>query len=205
MARGDWIILRTAPNRTAALADELVRAGYSAWTPVLTVEKVKDGKRVEVGVCLTPSFVFADNGAAMDLLRLTRLPAQTYREWDSEQRRMVTRGIPLFRLFRHMGEIAAIPDRQLDALRERVARSIPKPLPPLVEPLEKAERVLLKDAGFEGLWATVETSDKKMTRVLVDGWILPVDLPTWTLRKPVDNVPENNLHQSQQALTAKAA
>lgn len=201
---GSWNILRCAPGSTRRLAESLCEASFEAWTPVETVlRRSRAGVKPEpIRVPITPSYVFAKAEHLLELLALSRSPSLNYQIWDREKHKMVTKGHPHFRLFRHMGEIAAFPDRQLNALRNLERKRTPKPE---TKALAAGERVRLLEAGFEGLWATVESSKKTYTRVQIDNWMVPVDLPTWTLRQALDAATENCLHESQQALIAKAA
>lgn len=201
-----WLILRTANCKTLELAASLTEAGFEAWSPVETVQRrARKGNKPEaVQLALTPSYVFARASHLHALIDLSRNPALNYRVWDTEARRMVTRGHPYFRLFRHLGEIATIPGGHLNALRSLERKRAPKPV---AKAMKVGARVRLSESGFEGLWATVQSSRKNYTRVLVDGWIVPVDFPTWTLQQGScnDGLVKVMGSQSEQALIAKAA
>jgi hypothetical protein len=199
-----WAILRTAPSQTLRLAASLTDAGFEAWSPVETIQRrAREGAKPEdVTVPLTPSFVFVRADRLMDLIELSHSPSLNYRVWGPEQRRMVTRGHPCFRLFRHLGEFALVRDSQLNPLRNIERKRKPKPV---ASEVPIGARVRLIDAGFEGLWGTVHRSGKSYTRVLIDGWLVPVDFPTWTLQAEACAQGSRNVCSSAQAPTAKAA
>ena len=202
----DWCILRCSGCKTLELAASLNETGFEAWAPVETiVRRARQGAKPEpVQLPLTASYVFAPAARMLELLALSRSPALNYRVWDPEKRRMVTRGHPYFRMHREFGELAIAPDAQLAALRKREGRTAPKPD---AEPLVRGTRVRLREAGFEGLWATVEDSRKSRTVVTVDGWPIPVDFPTWSVRQGVDEPRPVHVNgaQTEQAPSAKAA
>jgi transcription antitermination factor NusG len=80
---------------------------------------------------------------------MAHAPAPVYQVWDKEQRRMVMRGRPFFRVFRHGHLYPAVSDRDLDKLRlaERQGRPIEH-----VRIFKPGEAVRLgAGSGFEGL------------------------------------------------------
>lgn len=115
----DWCIIQTSSAGTLALAAALNDAGMEAWTPTcIAIKRVgKSRERVEQIVPLMPTFVFARYGAINDILAIARAPAPVYMVWNKEQRRMVMRGRPFFRVFRHGQIYPAVHDRELDKLR----------------------------------------------------------------------------------------
>jgi transcription antitermination factor NusG len=176
-----WCVLRCSNTKTLELAASLADAGFDAWSPAETIQRrARRGTKPEtLTVPLTPSFVFARADRVADLLDLAHSPALNYRVWDPELKRMVTRGHPYFRVFYYLGEIATVPDHQLEPLRSLERKRKPKPV---TRTMAQGERIRLAEAGFEGLWGTVLTSRKNYTRVQVDGFPVPVDFPTWTLQ-----------------------
>jgi transcription antitermination factor NusG len=201
-----WIILRTASSRTLALQASLAEVGFEVWTPVDTVQRrSREGEKPEaVQAPLTPRYVFANSDHLVELLALSRSPARNYRVWDSEKRKMVTKGHATFTVFMHLGKPGMIHERQLAPLRSIERKRKPKPV---AREFSAGERVRLTDAGFEGLWATVQQSRKNYTRVVIDNWLIPVDFPTWTLHPPVDSNGGVKVDacKSEQASSAKAA
>lgn len=176
-----WCILRCSNCKTLELAKSLSDAGFEAWAPVTREERHvgEQRSRQEIAVPLMASFVFARADRLPDLLALSHSPSLQFRVWDSEKRRMVTRGHPHFRVFRG-GDHRLIPDRELEPLR-RLER---KPRPKHVErTFAVGERVRTDEAGFEGLNGTVIEVRGK-TVVVSFGWLEP-EIPTWAVR-PLD-------------------
>lgn len=124
----DWCIVRTSGAGTLAVAAALVDAGIEAWTPAnVAVKRVgKARERVEQTVPIMPTFAFARYDRIADVLAMAHAPAPVYQVWDKEQRRMVMRGCPYFRVFRHGLIYPAVSDRELDRLRvaERQGRPL---------------------------------------------------------------------------------
>ncbi len=201
----DWAILRTSGQATLPLTQALVDAGFEAWTPTVTESRRvrKTGKREDVPAALTPSFVFSRAGGLADLISLSRSPGLTYCAWDAEQQRMVTKGRPMFRVFRLDGIYPVIRDRELDALRTAEQRRNPRPK---AKPLDAGTLVKLTEGGFAGLYGVVQETRGEYTTVVFPGWAIPVQFSTGLL-VPVDT--ESGVHvlrsQSEQARSAKAA
>lgn len=124
----DWCIVQTSSAGTLALASALNDAGIEAWTPTgIAVKRVgKRRDRVEQTVPLMPTFAFARYHSLPDVLAMAHAPAPVYLVWDKVERRMVMRGRPFFRVFRHGQNYPAVSDRDLDKLRlaERQGRPI---------------------------------------------------------------------------------
>lgn len=180
-----WLILRCSNVKTLELAKSLTEAGFEAWSPVETITlKAKRGLPAEhLTRALMPSFVFARYSRLNDLLELSRSPTLNYRVWDSEKRKMVTRGHPYFRVFRLLGEYRQVPDRQLAHLRTMERKSKPKGK---VEPFEVGAIVRFTEGGFAGLTGRVEESRKDYTTVTICDWSIPVQISTWLLRETLD-------------------
>jgi transcription antitermination factor NusG len=175
----DWLILQCSASKTLDLAKSLTEAGYEAWAPITREERRSEDQRTreEVAVPLMPSFVFARACHLHPLLALVRSPSLQYRIWDSEQRKMVTRGHPRFRIFRADRFIA---DRELDPLR----RLEKKPRPKRVErTFALGQRVRTDEAGFQGLTGTVVAIIGKKVSVAFPKWAIDVLFPTWALRE----------------------
>jgi len=170
-----WCILRTAPSRTIPLCTALSEAGFEAWTPteVTTVRNARTRKREERRLPITPSFVFSPFERLADLRRLVQSPQQTYQVWDSEQGRMVMRGIPYFALFRSGGKFPMVSDRALAPLR-----SIERTLAPRISPttFRLGQQVRLADGGLEGLTGTVEGSRGRFVLVAFSNFPVSVQV-----------------------------
>lgn len=202
----EWIILRTSGSTTLQLARTLAEAGFVVWSPIERTQRRhrKTLKREEVEGPLMPSFVFAGSQHRSDLLNLARSPALNYRVWDTEQRRMVTKGHPHFSLFRFGGEVPTVSDRSLAHLRAAERRTAPN------EPAKVftvGERVKLTEGGFVGLSGQVEEVVGKFAMVAFPGFPVAVKISTWLLH--TDSCGDDKVHVSnplsEQALPAKAA
>lgn len=111
MGRGqDWCILRTSGGRTLKLAASLAAAGLDVWTPVQTLSKRRgrDRERVEFDAPIMPTFVFARAEQVPELARLAALPVSDH---------------PGFSVFRHMGRVPLIADREIAGARAIEDRS----------------------------------------------------------------------------------
>lgn len=168
-----WCILRTAPSRTLPLASALVDAGYEAWTPQeLQVRRVgRQRDRVDVPVPVTPAIVFARYDRLADLIALSRSPSQTYLIWDKELRRMVSRGVPYFTVFRHLDSYPGVADRALNPLRLAEQRRKPRAL---ARVFKQGDPVTYADAGFEGLIGKVEANRGRYSLVIFPGFSIPI-------------------------------
>lgn len=199
-----WLILRCSNVKTLELAKSLTEAGFEAWSPTVHIEKRKgEAKKREVIVLpLLASYVFAPYQHLAELLALSHSPSLNYRVWDSEKRRMVTRGHPHFRVFKDGGQFPSVPDRQLRALRDAEDRTRPKPA---TSALPIGHKFIMTGAGFEGLEAKVVKSSKSYTELDVKTVHYPVKLPTWKLAGVIDAVAANVVNGEIQALHAKAA
>lgn len=100
-----WCILRTSARSTVALLDELEQAGFTVWTPVEVVVRRMGKHRIPGERCspMLPSFVFAAEADAANLLRLSVSPERT---------------CPPFTVFLHRDKIPFIADDSLKALRD---------------------------------------------------------------------------------------
>lgn len=189
----DWCILRCSGCKTLELAASLTDAGFEAWSPV-TREVRRPGvqrTREEVAVPLMASFVFASGDRLADLLALSHSPALQFQVWDAEQRRMVTKGHPYFRVFRG-GDHRLITDHELEPLR-RLER---KPRAKRVERTFRiGERVRTDEAGFAGLDGTVIEVRSKSVVVSFNKWFKP-EIPTWAVR-PVDGTGSVHIQDPQ--------
>lgn len=179
----EWLILQCSASKTLELARSLNEAGMGAWAPTTRAQRRTGDRRTieEIEAPLMPSFVFAPARHLHALLALAHSPAMQYRVWDSEQRKMVVRGHPTFRLFRR-GDHRFIPDPELEPLR-RLER---KPRPKRDERTFRiGQRVRTDEAGFAGLIGTVIAIHGKNVAVAFPRWPIEPLFPTWALR-PLD-------------------
>ncbi len=198
----DWCILRTSGGNTMQLAESLADAGYEVWTPIETRDQrlPRKQERTTVRLPLMPSFVFARAQHLGELINLSHSPALQYRVWDSELRRMVVKGHPMFSLFRHGGLYPLIPEYQLLPLRIAEKRTAPKPTPTAFKP---GDRVTLTEGGFSGLTGTVQETRGGFASVVFPGFNIAVKIATWILLADIDEGMEVGLDSAQ--IAAKAA
>lgn len=202
----DWCILRCSGGSTLGLAKSLSDAGFEVWSPIEIHERrsPKTRKREEVISALMPSFVFARAQHIADLIDLSRSPTLNYQVWNKEQRRMVTKGHPVFRLFRSDGGYPTVSDRELQPLRLAEKRTAPKPVGKV---FNSGDRIKLTEGGFAGLSGIVERTKGAFASVMFPGFNIPVKIATWMLIADID--PHATIHVSrslsEQALSAKAA
>lgn len=189
-----WCVLRCSPAKTLELAASLNDAGFEAWTPV-------DGDREP----MTPSYVFARVNRLPELLALWRSPALVYRVWDSDQRRMVTKGHPYFSVMASLdraGEWATVKDASLNPIRTIEWRRKPRGT---VQAVPVGAKVRCAESGFTGLDGVVDSVRGKKATVLFEGLIFPVQLGCWQLTVVVDDDPKVNVNGFRHERAAKAA
>lgn len=206
-ARGhDWCILRCSNCKTLELARSLTDAGFEAWSPVEIVSRrARSGtKREETTLPLMASFVFAKADRLDDLIALSHSPTLNYIVWDSELRRMVTRGHPYFRLFRPNGDLRLIPDSQLGNLRKRDQSRRPRGKP---REFAKGTPVRFTEGSFEGLYGVVEECRGGFATVTISDWAIPAHVATWLLQPALDEPAHVHVSgtSSERALFAQAA
>lgn len=193
-----WAILSTAPGSTLELATSLVDAGFEAWAPVETVtpvprtvepwEKPLRPRKLPASVTrpMLPSFVFANADRRNDLAALARSPALTYRVWDAEKRRMVTRGHPFFRLF-HIGDhYPVLPDAALEVLRVRERCKGRKPRGKRSVTFNEGDAVKLIDGAGQGLRGIVRRMKGHLVVVSFPGSPFDWDIPAVALALDLD-------------------
>jgi hypothetical protein len=203
---GRWLILLVSSQNTLRLAASLREDGYEAWAPTETVKRrSREGAKPEpVILPLMAGFVFARADRLADLLALSHSPSMLYQVWDVEQRKMVTKGHPYFRVFKHAGEPYSFPDHQLDPLRALEQRTTPRGKDQL---LNVGDLVRLGDGGgLAGLIGEVEAVIRKNAVVRFPKWPLTFNVPVWKLLRVLDCDSRGHIHSiSDQAVLAKAA
>lgn len=185
----DWCILRTASVSTLRLAQTLADDGYEAWAPVESwARRVPRTNKIEkVAIALLPSFVFARADRLEALVTLSHSPTMTYQVWDADQRRMVTKGHPYFRLFRTAsGDPALVSDRALDPLRTMEQQRRPKGEARVFKPGDPVK--LLDAGGLDGLIGQIDRAKGKKVWVKFPGWAA-IEILSWKLL-PLDVDPQ---------------
>lgn len=171
----DWCILQTSPSSTVRLAASLREAGIDAWTPVEVQERRvgRARKRVDVLLPITPTFVFAPLDRMGELLEQSHSPARLFRVWDAELRRMVTKGCPFFRVFRHAGEYPSLSEAQLAPLRH-LEMKLKRPPKPKQFALGQRVRLIQPRHFLEGMSGLVSRLRGNSVEVEFTGWHLPL-------------------------------
>lgn len=178
----DWCILRTSGPSTLPLAQSLNEAGFEAWTPVGLPDepkRVAKGKQV-VEEPLIRTFVFARADRLLDLVELSRSPAQTYRRWDTERGKITTIGHPHYSVFRHLGAFVTLPDSALIALRRSERQRKPRGK---VKLFKVGDKVMLVEGAVAGLRGVVAAVQGKHAVVSFPacGFVRDATLPMWML------------------------
>jgi transcription antitermination factor NusG len=199
---GPWVILRCTGSSTLRLAESLSEEGYDAWAPIEPVRRVVRGKPEWVDTPLIPSFVFASAVRLGDLFELAHSPSLNYQVWDAELEKMVTKGHPFFRVFRHLGEVALISDAALVPLRNIERRRKPRGI---IKPIEPGTSVRLTEGGFAGMTGVVESVKGKRAIVSFARYPFPVEFPMWLLREELDAAEQVNVNGSASERAARAA
>lgn len=152
-----WIILRTSGSSTMPLARGLRDAGYDAWTPIeiQNRRRPRSKDRYDREWAVMPSYVFAREDRLVDLVKLSRQPAQCYRRWDAEQEKMVMHGIPYFSVFRYDDRFPVVDNSSLEPLRVIERRTAPKPKAAV---FGSGDKVRLVEGSFAGMSGVVQSS-----------------------------------------------
>jgi transcription antitermination factor NusG len=161
-----WLVLRTAGRSTLALAGSLGRDGFEVWTPVVT-QKIRVPRvnvRRDVKLPLLPSFVFARGKHLVDLLELAK---------SSGKHRS-------FSVFHYLDRIPMIDDRNLEPLRDKERKAVPKKD---AARFDRGSKVRVKSGAFEGLKGKVERCKSGYALVIFDDFRNPVKIPTFLLHE----------------------
>lgn len=179
--RGDWCILRTAGPRTLPLVRSLQGAGVEAWTPVREVVRrlPRSQDRKTINAPLIPTFVFARARHLADLLG-----------WMSDPRSPH----PSFSIFRHIGRIPLIDDREMRSLRDaddeakRRERERQAEIKSRRRYFPVGEPVRVTDGAFHGLTGTVLECDGKAA--LIAFKTLHITIASFLLESEVVEAPQ---------------
>lgn len=168
----DWCIARAQGGQTLGLTKGLCEAGYRAWTPseVILSRARRASPSKEVTVPLMPGIVFIDYARLAEVIALAR-SNMNYQVWDAEQRRMVTRGLPYFRILRVDDRYARIRDSELAGVRMAESKGMVRAKR---HTLKAGAAVRLMDGPFEGLRGTVESVKGTFAQVRFADWHLSV-------------------------------
>lgn len=150
-------MLRTSPGRTLALAQSLLDAGLDAWTPseIHSRRRPRSKATIDIEAPIMPTFVFARAAEIPALMRIQALPISPH---------------PAFSIFRHLGEIPLLHDREIMNLRavaEAARRKRLKKSHQYVFPV--GGKVNVAEGNFTGLEGIVEGGDGKYALVCFGG------------------------------------
>lgn len=124
----NWYALYTAPRHEKSVAGQIERHGISCFLPLYRSMRRWKDRRKELELALFPGYVFVQI-ALQDRLRILQLPGAV---------RLVSRN----------GQPAALPESEIDTLRNRLAR------PGMLEPhpyLRAGRRVRVRSGPMQGL------------------------------------------------------
>lgn len=153
----DWCILRCSAARTLPLAASLNEAGIEAWTP-MKVEKRRlprgrKGHR-EIEAPIMPTFVFVRYSRLVDLMIILELPISPH---------------PGFSVFRHLGLVPHVSNREIERLRTEEGRAQRKDKRPAFAIGEQVR--VEEEVNFTGLKGVVQGHKGRYTMVCFGGAI----------------------------------
>lgn len=171
---GDWCIARTQAGQTLGLSKGLSEAGFRAWTPTeVVVRRARRAiPRKEVTLALMPGIVFVGYDRLAEVIALGR-SSMNYQIWDSEQQRMVTRGLPYFRILRVDDRYPRIRDAELAGVRLAEAKGMVQVKRKTLKP---GTSVRLSDGPFEGLKGAVQSVKGSFAQVRFASWPIEVTI-----------------------------
>lgn len=152
----DWCILRTSAGQTLALAKSLAESDIDAWTPLKVARRrLPRGRKShrEIEAPIMPTFVFVRYDRLDDLRAILALPMTPH---------------PAFSIFRHLGAIPSVLNREIERLRTQELRGQPKAKRPV---FNAGARVRVEEDNFTGLHGVVEGSEGGFTFVCFGGAI----------------------------------
>jgi hypothetical protein len=160
----DWFILRTSGRNTIPLAASLDMAGFEVWTPVIFERRRVPRKpdRVKIKVPLMPTFVFARASQIAGLLAESFNPTSPHAD---------------FSVFRYLGRIPLIADRDIEPLRAEERRIS---APDTKRSFSPGDVVRMGQGGFAGMYGVVQQSNTRQT-ALCFGGRLTIKIDTWLL------------------------
>lgn len=161
-----WVILRCASSETLQLVQSLAEFGIKAWSPIGRSRGRKPRSRsfYDKIFPLTSSYVFASASDLLDLERLSKQPIK---------------GIPVFSVFYHCGEVPQVVDSQLNALRgeeQRLKAVYERQLAKgnRKKKYEPGHQVTFSEGAFAGLDGKVVSHKGHFALVSISGFELPI-------------------------------
>jgi hypothetical protein len=174
-----WCILRTSGRQTLKLADTLGEDGFEVWTPQETrrIRIPRKNVRREITLPIMPSYVFARARHRIDLLEMERMEVKPRRGHGFGRP-----AHPRFNVMRHAGQLVAIEDRHLNALRQIEHKAeLDRIRLKTTEPFPVGVRVRVKPGthdAWSGMVARVVKSDAGISTVVFHGTRLDVAIRT---------------------------
>ncbi|MET3826551.1 transcription antitermination factor NusG [Sphingomonas sp. PvP055] len=152
----DWCILRTSGGRTLNLARSLAEAGFDVWTPQETLSRRVPRKKTVVDreVAILPTFVFARAVHIPELAAALALPVNPH---------------PSFSIFRYLGDIPLLADREIKNLRDVEDAARLRELKKTRNVVPVGTTVTMTEGAFAGLSGVVKKSDGKFALVAFGG------------------------------------
>lgn len=152
----DWCILRTSAGRTLNLARSLAEAGFDVWTPRETQSRRLPRKKTiaEREVAILPTFVFARAVHIPDLAAALALPVNPH---------------PSFSIFRYLGDIPLLADREMRSLREVEDAARLRVLKKTRNVVPVGSTVTMTEGAFAGMSGVVRKSDGKFALIAFGG------------------------------------
>lgn len=182
----DWCILRTSGGRTLNLARSLAEAGFDVWTPQETLSRRVPRKKTVVDreVAILPTFVFARAVHIPELAAALALPVNPH---------------PSFSIFRYMGDIPLLADREMKNLRAVEDAARLRELKKTRNVVPVGTTVTMTEGAFAGLSGVVKKSDGKFALVAFGG-AFEVNIASFLIR--TDGVQQASPSSGTAALAA---
>jgi transcriptional antiterminator RfaH len=136
-----WYLIHSKPRQEARALENLQRQGYEAWLPMLTVEKIRRGRIVQVTEPMFSRYLFIQLDAVLS-------------NWAP-----IRSTLGVSRLVTFGAVPASVPDELIEALRDTSAQEPQRLLAP-------GEEVLFVDGPLQGLRGIFQQHDGE-TRAMV--------------------------------------
>lgn len=166
----DWCILRTSGPRTLGLAASLASAGFEVWTPRrVERRRLPRGRKghKEVEAAIMPTFVFARASQLTELQAIRADPSNPH---------------PAFSLFKHLGRIPLIAEREVAALRAEEEKARLAVLKRQRHTFAPGTRVHVPEGSFAGLSGDVVDGGNGKFALVCFGGSFQVQIATFLLR-----------------------
>ncbi|PKM30363.1 MAG: transcription/translation regulatory transformer protein RfaH [Gammaproteobacteria bacterium HGW-Gammaproteobacteria-11] len=159
--QAQWYLVQSKPRQDARAEAQLRNQGFECYRPVIRVERLRDGKRVEQQESLFPGYLFI------------RLCSYTD-NWYSVRS---TRGVSRLVSFADMP--LPVPEQMIDCIRQRTSQLIELPA------FQQGSRVSLTDGPFKDLqavFARLEGHDRAVILLTVLQRVQAIRVPVAALK-----------------------